>query len=369
VVFCLAIGSNPVRKIWEKMILVDLSSEILELLPDAVVIVDEQGMIRYVNSSALSIFGYTSDSLLGEKIEILIPEKNRSHHSEHRKTYTRQPTKKLMSKRTELSGMRKDGSLFPVEISLGPINVDKRTFIIAIVRDTSSRHYIKLLENKNRELEQFAYIASHDLQEPLQTVISFAELLEKEYPDELHRKAGKYLDFIMQAGKRMSNMVKELMAYSLIGRNDELTDVDCNKIIKAIQDDVDAIITETGATFHIEELPQLKGYENQLRMLFQNLILNAIKFRKKDTTPSISISAYRENNHWVFAFKDNGIGIAPEHSQRIFKIFQRLHNKNEYEGPGIGLAHCQKAAELHGGSIWMDSQPGQGSTFYVSLPI
>ena len=225
------------------------------------------------------------------------------------------------------------------------------------------------LARKNKELEQFAYIASHDLQEPLRTVNSFVELLMKDYHGKLDHNADTYLQFISQAATRMSTLIKGLLDYSRIGQDKEPTTVDCNSIIKEIQADFGTIINESQATLDIDELPKLKGYETELRLLFQNLISNAIKFQKKGTVPQIKISAQKENKRWKFSFADNGIGIATEHKQRIFSIFQRLHTKSEYDGTGIGLAHCQKIVDLHGGKIWVESKPNEGSTFYLTIPI
>lgn len=221
---------------------------------------------------------------------------------------------------------------------------------------------------KNKELEQFAYVASHDLQEPLRTVNSFTELLEQQYKGQLDGNADKYLHYISQASTRMSALVKGLLDYSRIGRDKQLTHVDCNTIIKAVQDDLNSTISKTNTILDIGELPTIKGHERELRQLFQNLISNAIKYRKKDIAPQIKISAQKDGEHWKFSFRDNGIGIAEKHKEKIFVIFQRLHTTSEYEGTGIGLALCQKIAELHDGKIWVDSQPDKGSTFYITLP-
>ncbi len=225
------------------------------------------------------------------------------------------------------------------------------------------------LEQKNKELEQFAYIASHDLQEPLQTVINFVNLFDEEYQGKLDEKGIKYLNFISQAARRMSALITGLLQYSRIGRRGEPSLVDCNAIVADIQNDLAAVIAQTGAVFQIESLPYVTGYETEIRMLFQNLISNAVKFRKKNTRPEIRIQARRETSFWVFFVQDNGIGIEPRHQKKIFAIFQRLHPKKDYEGTGIGLAHCQKIVNLHGGKIWVKSTPNRGSTFYFTIPV
>ncbi len=224
------------------------------------------------------------------------------------------------------------------------------------------------LEQANLELGQFVYIASHDLQEPLNTVNSFTQLLVQDYKGQFDKRADKYLQFISQASTRMRDLVKGLLDYSRIGLNKKMTIVDCNKIIKAIQEDYGLKITKTGTTFDIGNLPQLKGYETELRLLFQNLISNAIKFRKPNIGPHIQIMAQQEPGYWKLSFKDNGIGILDKHKEKIFLIFQRLNNKSKYKGTGIGLAHCRKIVDLHNGKIWVESQLDKGSTFYVKLP-
>jgi signal transduction histidine kinase len=224
------------------------------------------------------------------------------------------------------------------------------------------------LENKNKELEQFAYISSHDLQEPLHTVMSVVDLFDKEYKGQLDKNADMYLTFITQATNRMSDLIKGLLKYSRIGYDRELATIDCSTIMKNTQDDLASIITETNTIIEIGKLPLLNGYQTELGLLFQNLITNAIKFRKNNTQPKIIISAQKEEGYWKFSFSDNGIGIDPDHQEKIFIIFQRLHPRSEYEGTGIGLAHCQKIVDLHGGNIWVNSQLNEGSTFYFTIP-
>jgi signal transduction histidine kinase len=250
---------------------------------------------------------------------------------------------------------------------------DQSKKLIAINRKLKKKQYelqdkTKQLENKNKELEQFAYISSHDLQEPLHTVMNVVNLLDEEYKGRLDENADMYLNFITQATNRMSDLIKGLLKYSRIGYDRELAIIDCSTIMKNIQSDLSSIITETNTIIEISELPLLKGYQTELGLLFQNLITNAIKFRKKNTHPKITITAQKEEGHWKFSFTDNGIGIDFEHQEKIFVIFQRLHPRSEYEGTGIGLAHCQKIVDLHGGTIWVNSKLNEGSTFHFTIP-
>jgi two-component system sensor histidine kinase/response regulator len=224
------------------------------------------------------------------------------------------------------------------------------------------------LEIKNKELEQFAYVASHDLQEPLRSILSFAELFEEQYKGKLDAKADKYLGYIMQSTGRMKILINDLLDYSRIGNKKELQKIDCNTILQEVKADMHKTITDEQAVIETTELPVIEGYSTEIKQLFQNLISNAIKFRKKGTIPRIKISAHQDNTCWTFGVQDNGIGIAKEHMDRVFTIFQRLHTKKEYEGSGIGLAHCKKIIGLHKGKIWIESTPGEGTTFYFNIP-
>jgi hypothetical protein len=223
------------------------------------------------------------------------------------------------------------------------------------------------IESKNKELEQFAYVASHDLQEPLRTISAFVELLQQQYKGRLDENADKFLDYMVNASERMKILIKDLLDYSRIGREKIPKQVDCNLLVEEVMADLDKIIEETGATVHTSALPVLQAYPTELKLLFQNLISNSIKFRKADHPPAIDIGSIRENGHWTFFVQDNGIGIDTQFLERIFIIFQRLHTRSEYEGSGIGLAHCKKIVELHGGRIWAESIPGKGSRFFFTI--
>ena len=343
--------------------------------PNAELLVDKKGFIIKMNYQVEKLFGYERKELVGKKIECLIPDRIAHSHHVVRDKYNQAPVKRGMADSKDLLAKRKDGSEFFVEISLSPIKTDNETFISASIRDVSKRvllanklqQSLTAIENKNKELEQFTYIAAHDLQEPLNTVTGFVELLSKQYTGRLDKNTDKYLKFILGGTTRMRSLIKGLLDYSRIGRERELSTVDCKKLVNEIQYDLAFTIEETGATIIIDELPQINGCESELRMLFQNLISNAIKFRKKDIEPQIKISAEKEGKYWKFSVQDNGIGIAEEHKKKIFIIYQQLNARAEYEGFGLGLAYCQKIVDLHGGEIWADSTLNDVSTFYFTI--
>ncbi|HEV8082995.1 MAG TPA: PAS domain-containing protein [Chitinophagaceae bacterium] len=223
------------------------------------------------------------------------------------------------------------------------------------------------LERKNKELEQFAYVASHDLQEPLSTTISFVELFKQQYFEKLDPKADKYLTYIVQATDRMKVLIKDLLDFSRIGHSKNLEKIDCNFMLRDIIADIDKAIKDSGTEINVAHLPVISGYPTEMKQLFQNLILNSIKFRKKNVPSKINIGVLKMGDYWEFAFNDNGIGIDQKHNERIFTIFQRLHTRSEYPGSGIGLSHCKKIVELHHGKIWVESIPNEGSTFYFTI--
>jgi signal transduction histidine kinase len=224
------------------------------------------------------------------------------------------------------------------------------------------------LVRSNAELEQFAYVASHDLHEPLRSVAGFTQLLARDYKDKLGAEAGEYLDRIVEGARRMQVLINALLGYARVGSNRKPVErVDCQNIYQAAVANLKAAIEESDAVLTSGTLPAVMGDSAQLIQLFQNLLANAVKFRGPNH-PQIHVSATPRGGEWQFAVRDNGIGIEPKDFSRVFVIFQRLHGRDEYSGTGIGLAICKKIVEQHGGRIWVESEPGRGSTFYFTMP-
>jgi signal transduction histidine kinase len=225
------------------------------------------------------------------------------------------------------------------------------------------------LERSNAELEQFAYVASHDLQEPLRKVASFCQLLQRRYEGQLDERADQYIGFAVDGAKRMQSLISDLLAFSRVGRADApLVEVALDDIAQTAQDNLTSRIERTGARVEVGSLPVIEGDPVLLVAVFQNLVGNALKFHGDDP-PVVHVSAEREDGTWTITCSDEGIGIDPEYAERIFAIFQRLHPKESYEGTGIGLALCRKIVEHHGGRIWLDTEVPTGATFRFTLPV
>jgi light-regulated signal transduction histidine kinase (bacteriophytochrome) len=248
--------------------------------------------------------------------------------------------------------------------------------IIGTATDISDRKYKEIelqnqkqdLARSNAELQQFAYIASHDLQEPLRMITSYLELLERRYKGQLDEKADKFIAYAVDGATRMQTLINDLLSYSRVGsRSQDLELVDCEKILQNVLTNLQMAIKQNNAIITHTPLPRVSADPSQLTQLFQNLISNSIKFRREDP-PQIHLEVQDTDGKWLFTLQDNGIGMEVQYLERIFIIFQRLHSKTEYPGTGIGLAVCKKIVERHGGNLWVESQHGQGSTFYFTIP-
>lgn len=269
----------------------------------------------------------------------------------------------------ELHGCRKDGSEMMIEIGLNPIeSSDGLCTLASIIDVTERRKQQDELKRSNADLEQFAYVASHDLQEPLRMVASYTELLAQRYEGKLDAKADKYIYYAVDGARRMQRLVADLLQYSRVGSQGKpLIVVKSKDVLKRVLEMLYESISSTGATIEYDDLPEVIADEDQLSQLFQNIIGNALKFRSSEP-PRIHIDATLEDRKWIFSVRDNGIGIEMQYAERIFQMFQRLRERGKYDGSGIGLAIAKRIVERHGGRISVQSELGVGTTVFFALP-
>ncbi|MEP5613462.1 MAG: ATP-binding protein [Cyclobacteriaceae bacterium] len=364
-----------------KKLALELSEEVLqaeerfkrvvEFAPNSIILVDKEGTISMVNRETERLFGYDRKELIGNKQDILIAK-----DLEDQKVgeFFGSSSVDDMEGR-DFIALRKDGTKVQVEIGLNPITINGAQMALATFIDVTERReqdktirkQMAELKLKNKELEQLAYIASHDLQEPLRTVSNYVQVIEEDFSRQLTPEMVKYFGSINRAIKRMSGLVRALLDFSRLGKDRKLEKTDCNSLVKNVVADLDNLIKETKTSIHVDKMPKLLTYKVELRQLFQNLISNAIKFRKEEAPSQIFIGCEETEESWRFSIKDNGIGIDQLNFVRIFHIFQRLHKNGKFEGNGIGLANCKKIAELHGGDIWVESEEEKGSVFYFTI--
>ena len=345
---------------------------LVEHSKDAFFLHELDGRIIDVNNHACESLGYAREELIALSIRDIDQDFVFGNHFERWE-------KIVPGMPITLEGVhrRKDGTTFPVEIRLVCFESGEDQLMLGLVRDVTKRKLMEealrertvALERSNKELEQFAYVASHDLQEPLRMVASYTQLLAKRYKGRLDSDADEFINYAVDGATRMQVLINDLLDYSRVGtRGKDLEMTKCDAILKKTLDNLKKAVEESDAKVIRDPLPSVMADDVQIGQLFQNLINNAIKF-SSDDPPQIHISAERNENKWIFSVRDNGIGIDPEYASRIFEIFQRLHGKEEYPGTGIGLAICKKIVERHGGNIWMESEPAKGSTFYFTILI
>jgi PAS domain S-box-containing protein len=347
---------------------------IIESATDPIMSNDLDGTIRSWNAGAVQLFGYRADEIIGRSVTLLIPDDRVEEESRIVEQLIHGDQANLF----DSVRRKKDGTLVPVSLRISPIKDMNGRIVGAskIVRDITEQKRIEEerrllvvdLERSNLELEQFASVASHDLQEPLRMVSSYTQLLDRRYGDKLDDTAREFIAYAVDGARRMQRLINDLLEFSRVGsRGKPPARVDANVVLGAVRANLSVAIEDVGALVTNEELPTVVADQTQLSQLLQNLIANAIKFHGAKP-PRIHVAASERASEWVFSVRDNGIGIDPEYFDRIFAIFQRLHVAADYPGTGIGLAVCKRIAERHGGRIWVESDPGNGSTFSFSLP-
>ena len=342
---------------------------------DAIITKSLDGIISSWNKGAEQIYGYSAEEIIGQNASILEPDSLKGET----KQLLEEIKQGINIKYYETLRLIKDGTIINVSLTLSPVfdSTGKLAVISVIARDITERKKAeKTLKSKmeelsasNAELEQFAYVSSHDLQEPLRMITSYLQLLQRRYQGKLDEKADKYIYFAVDGAARMQVLINDLLEFSRVTtKAREPKSSDCEFILNQVLSDLELYIKENKATISHETLPEIMADPTQLAQVFQNLIANGIKFHSYEA-PKIHISAEKKANEWQFSVKDNGIGIDPQYSDKIFEVFKRLHKKEEYPGTGIGLAVCKKIVERHGGRIWIESELCKGSTFYFTLPV
>lgn len=362
----------------------------LETAPDAVVIVDSKGVIDRVNLRCESLFGHSRSLLVGKPIEFLVPESVRETHVDRRNEYLVNPSLRPMGSGRELFGLKSDGTEFPVEISLSPRETPVGLVVAATIRDISDRveasnrmrrlndelalrvddrteelvRRVQELHRSNQELEQFADVISHDLKSPMRGIAALTEWLIEGQGENLDEEGREQLALLKERATRMHNMIDGVLNYSRETKSTVLESIDTNALVTGV---IDGLAPPDGITITVGDLPSVQYSRAQLMRVFQNLIVNAIEHMGR-ASGSIRISATDILDHIEFRVADDGIGIAPEHHERIFRIFQTLGTRTGAEVNGLGLAIVKKIVERHGGRIYVESLPGEGATFVWTIP-
>jgi PAS domain S-box-containing protein len=379
------------QKMAEKQ-LVEVNRELTAILDSAthvsIIGTDTQGVITHFSRGSENLLGYGACELIEKHTPQII-------HVEEEVTARGKKLSELYGKEVagfdvfverarrekydarEWTYVRKDGTKFPVHLVVTAVRGanGEITGFLGVATDLTEAkkaeaQQLKVveLEAKNKEMEQFNYIASHDLQEPLRTVNNLTEMLQTRYANMLDEEGRQMLDFTRGSALRMSELIAGLLFYSRLGKERKMELFNCTEVVQEVLLDIQESLRESGGKIEVEELPELNGFKLEFRILMQNLLSNAVKFRQKDVPLQVKISCKMEGNNHRFCVCDNGIGIQEKDLQKVFILFKRLHNREDYSGIGIGLAHCKKIVELHGGNIWVESIPGKGSSFYFTIP-
>jgi PAS domain S-box-containing protein len=343
---------------------------IFEGIQDAIFVESLTGEILDVNARACEMFGWNREQFLSMNMADLVPKG-------HLAVVANGEVDALLpEKPVEMVNRRASGEHFPVEIAARLQQISDETVMLVIVRDITERKRVEReleqsrleLERSNEELEQFASVVSHDLQEPLRVMSGFTNLLAKRYHGQLDAEADEYVGFIVDGAERMQRLIHDLLAFSRVGtRGKDFQWTECEIVLEQAAANLKIAIEESGAQITHDPLPKIKADRTQLEQLFQNLLGNAIKFHG-DAKPVVHIRAESRDHEWLFSVSDRGIGIDPKDVDRIFGCFQKLHSRTEYPGTGLGLAICKKIVKRHGGRIWVKSESGKGSTFYFTVP-
>lgn len=342
---------------------------VLEAGPDATVIVDSTGRIALVNSETERLFGYTREELLGEFVEVLVPTRFHKSHPGHRGKYFGGPQTRPMGIGLELSGRRKDGSEFPVEISLSPLSIDESQLAMAAIRDVSARKKTEeALKAVNAELEAFTYSVSHDLRAPIRQIEGFSKILSEHLQKNADPQVQQYLRRIRDGSQQMGRLVDDLLHLAQLGRQDaKPRSVSLNSLVGDVIVNVRAEITDREIEWKVGALPTVVCDPGLMKVVLTNLLSNAVKYTRPRAKAVIEIGQMASNGVPVVFIRDNGVGFDMKYADKLFGVFQRLHRAEEFEGTGVGLATVQRIIRKHRGSIWAEATPDQGATFFFTL--
>ncbi len=357
---------------------IEREHSIIEAALDAIISIDERGKVIEFSPSAGAIFGYDADEAKGKDIAgLIIPPALRETHREGLKRYIETGKSNVIGKRIELTAVGKTRSEFPVELTITTARNQEGHVFTAFVRDITERKKAEEalaarateLERINAELEQFAFVASHDLNEPLNSIEGYVNLLADRYREKLDEDANQYIGYTVEGVQHLKALIRDILAHSLITtRGGSFQRQSLQRVLDETLSELQETIEQRRVTITQDNLPSMDVDGSQVAMLFHNLIANAIKYAKEESPPIIHIGAEENGSEWMFSVSDNGIGIDPQHFDKIFLMFQRLHPQHSYSGTGVGLPICKRIVERHGGRIWVKSQPGEGSVFSFTLP-
>ncbi len=349
---------------------------LLEAAPDAMVILRGDRTIWLVNAQVERLFGYRREELLGQPVEILVPARFREAHAQHRERYLAAPRPRPMGAGLDLLGRRKDGSEFPVEISLSPMPTEQGTFVTGAIRDITDRKRAELERQRaqdavrqlNKELEAFSYSVSHDLRAPLRAIDGFSQVLLEDCADRLDEQGRAYLGRIRSASQRMAELIDDLLALSRLNRTElRHARVDLSAIALALERELGEREPGRRVSWDIAAGIEVQGDPHLLRIALANLLENAWKFTRQRQEAAIAFGVRAREGKRVFFVEDNGVGFDMAYASQLFTPFQRLHAQEEFEGTGIGLVTVQRVVHRHGGQIWAEAVEGRGATFCFTL--